>query len=460
MFSILRTERHRLASELRASALLAAPLVLGQLSTISMNAIDALLAGHLSTHTLAVVTVATSIWSLAIVLALGVMMSVPPSIAQLDGAGRRGAVAPLFTQAIWLALGLGGLIGLMVHQLGPLLPPLIGVDPALVADAAAFLRAIAWAAPALTLFAAMRGLSEGLGFGRPTLYFSLLGPVLLAPLGYVLMYGRFGMPSLGAQGAAIATAVALWAQALAFTAYVVMHRRYRDLDLFARWSPPRRRPLAELLRIGLPMGVTLLMEGGLFVAAALTIGRLGVTVVASHQVALNVASIAFMVPLGLALATTVRVGNAVGRGDQAGIRLAALAGFALMLATQSVSATLMATLPRSIALLYSSDAAVIALAAQLLLLAAIFQLSDGVQVVANGALRGLKDTRIPMLMCAFAYWFVGMPVGIWLTFRSGLGASGMWIGLIAGLSVAALLLGWRFWRMSRPSASVPIAARA
>lgn len=448
MSVILRIDRARLASEMRASAALATPLVLGQLSAISMNAIDALLAGHLNTHTLAAVTVGTSVWSLAIVAAIGVMMAVPPSVAQLNGAGRRGDIAPLFAQAIWLALALGVVLASAIYWLGPLLPAKIGVDPKLTEDVGTFLRAIAFGAPALALFAALRGLTEGLGLGRPTLYFGLLGPVLLAPLAYVLMYGRLGVPSLGASGAAIATAIVLWIQVAAFASYIALNPRFRDLHLMQGWARPNPRTLGELLRIGLPMGVTLLMEGGLFVAVALVIGRLGSAVVASHQVALNVASIAFMVPLGLALATTVRVGNAVGRNDAIGIRAAALAGVALTVGAQIVSAGLMASLPRAIASLYTADVAVIALAAQLLLLAAIFQLSDGVQVVANGALRGLKDTRIPMFITLLAYWGFGMPVGWWLTFQQGMGARGMWIGLIAGLSVAAVLLSWRFWRLS------------
>lgn len=438
---------------MRASARLATPLVLGQLSAIGMNAVDALLAGHFNAHTLAVVAVAASVWSLAIVASIGVMLAVPPSVAQLNGAGRRADIGPLFVQAVWLALGLGLVVGLAIHFVGPLLPRLIGVDAQLTEDVGQFLRVIAFGAPALALFASLRGLSEGLGLGRPTLYFALLGPMLLAPLGYVLMYGRFGVPSLGALGAAIATAIVLWIQVAAFATYVMRNHRFRDLHLFQGWAKPDPRTLSELLKIGLPMGITLLMEGGLFVAVALIIGRLGTDIVASHQVALNVASIAFMVPLGLALATTVRVGNAVGRNDVVGIRHAALAGFVLALGTQFVSAGAMAVLPHAIASLYTTDAAVVALAAQLLLLAALFQFSDGIQVVANGALRGLKDTRVPMVITLIAYWGFGMPVGWWLAFHHDMGARGMWIGLIAGLSAAAVLLTARFWRMSGRMAS-------
>jgi MATE family multidrug resistance protein len=420
-----------------------------------MNVIDALLAGHLDAHTLGAVAIGTSVWSLAIVTAIGVMMALPPSIAQLNGAGRRDAIGPLFRQALWLALALGIVLGLGVRFAGELLIAKIGVDPQLVPDVIRFLHAIAFGAPALTIFFALRGLGEGFGLTRPTMYFSLLGLVVLGPLGYVLMYGAFGLPRLGAQGSGIATAAVLWIQMLAFATYVTRRRHYRELDLFAQFDKPNPVVLAELLHIGVPMGVTLLMEAGLFVAVALIIGTLGTNVVAGHQVAINVSSVTFMVPLGLAMATTVRVGHAVGRGDPQGVRDSGLVGIGLTLCAQIVSASLMLGLPRRIASLYTGDEGVIALAAQLLVLAGLFQLSDGVQVAANGALRGLKDTRVPMFITLFAYWGVGMPVGWWLAFPHGLGARGMWMGLIAGLSMAAILLSRRFWKLARIACPPP-----
>lgn len=450
---ILRFDRSRWAREFAASARLAVPLVLGQLSAVGMNVIDTLLAGHLDAHTLGAVAIGASVWSLAIVAAIGLLMALPPSIAQLAGAGRRAEIGALFRQSLWLALPVGVALGLGVAGLGPSLVDAIGVDPALRADIARFLRAIAFGAPALTLFFALRGLSEGLGIARPTLYFSLLGLLLLGPVGYVLMYGALGLPRLGALGSGAATAIVLWVQALVFLAYVARRRHYRDLALFGRFDRPHRATLGGLLHLGVPMGVTLFMEASLFVAVALVLGRLGTDVVAGHQIALNVASFAFMVPLGIAMATTVRVGHAAGAGDARGTRDAALVGVLLTLATQAVSSGLMIGLPASIAALYTTDPAVVALAAQLLVLAGVFQVSDGVQVAANGALRGLKDTRIPMLMTALAYWGVGMPVGWWLAFPHGLGARGMWIGLIAGLSAAALLLSARFVRLTRPRAA-------
>ena len=445
---ILPIDRPRLARELVATIRLAAPLVLGQLSAIGMNVIDTMLAGHLDGHTLGAVAVGTNVWVLAIVIIIGVMMALQPSVAQLHGAQRDAEIGALFRQALWLALPLGILLGVAAACAGPLLFDLIGVDATLIPDATRFLRAVAFGAPALTLFFALRGLSEGLGLTRPTMYFSLLGLALLGPIGYVLMYGALGVPRLGAFGCGMATAIVLWLQCIAFAVYVARRRRYRALGLLARFDAPDRRVLGELLRIGVPMAVTLFMDASLVVGVALLIGSLGTATVASHQIAINVVSVAFMVPLGIAMATTVRVGPAVGRGDPSGVRHAGAAGMLLTLGVQIVSAAVLFTLPQRIAALYTADVAVVAFAAELIVLAAIFQLSDGIQVAGNGALRGLKDTRVPMLITAFAYWGVGMPVGWWLAFEAGHGARGMWYGLIAGLSIAAVLLPLRFWRLA------------
>lgn len=441
-------DRARFAREIRATVKLALPLVAGQLSAVGMGAVDIALAGHYNAHTLAAVAVGANVWMLGVVAAIGVMMALSPSVAQLDGAGRRERIGPLFRQALWLAAALAVLLWLAARHSAPLLH-LIGVDPALLVDVQAFLHALSWGSPALCGYFALRGLCEGASWTRPTMVFGILGLAALVPLDWILIYGKFGLPALGARGSGIANAIALWLQLLAFAAYLRFGSRFRDLALFRRMEPPNRRALGHLLWIGVPMAVTLLMEAGLFVISALLISRFGAIAIDGHQIAVNVASVTFMVPLGLALAVTVRVGHAAGRGDASAVRYAGFSGMALTLATQAVSATLMLTIPHAIAQVYSSDPRVIALAVQLLALAGIFQFSDGIQVVSNGALRGLKDTRMPMLITVFAYWIVGMPTGAWLAFGAGLGVRGMWFGMIAGLTAAAVLLFARWVTQTR-----------
>lgn len=440
--------QRRIGREVRATVVLGLPLIAGQLCAVGMNVVDTVLAGQLGATTLAAVAMGTAIWMMVIMVAIGLMLAVPPSVAQLVGAGRKHEVGGLYRQALWLAAITGVLLGVGL-QAAPSILRLAGTDPAIVPEALAFLSVLAFGAPAQCLFFVSRGLSEGLGLTRPTLWFSALGVALLAPLGYVLMHGRFGLPAMGARGLGLAYAIALWLQTMAIVTYLARHRNYRDLRLFGRFEWPRRKAIFGLLAIGIPMGLTVIMEGGLFIATALLIGSLGAITTAAHQVAINVSSVAFMIPLGLAMAITIRVGQAVGREDIAGVRYAGFVGIALVLVTQTVSATVLALAAAPIAGLYTGDAVVVALAAQLMLYAAVFQFSDGIQAASNGALRGLKDTRVPAALAAFSYWAVGMSCGWWLAFERGLGARGLWLGLIAGLSVAAVLLFTRFVRLAR-----------
>ncbi|MGH8191954.1 MAG: MATE family efflux transporter [Rhodanobacteraceae bacterium] len=456
MSLILALDRAYFAREIRATVKLALPLIAGQLSAVGMSAVDVALAGHYNAHTLAAVAVGANVWVLGLVSAVGVMMALSPSVAQLDGASRRGEIGPLFRQALWLAAALSVLLWFGARHSAPLLH-LLGVDPALLDDVQAFLHALSWGAPGLCGYFALRGLCEGSSWTRPTMLFGLFGLIVLVPLDWILIYGKFGLPALGARGSGIANALALWLQLLAFAAYLKFGKRFRHLDLFSRMERPDWQALRQLLWIGVPMAVTLLMEAGLFVISALLISRLGTVAIDGHQIAINVASVTFMVPLGLALAVTVRVGNAAGRGDAQAVRYAGFTGIALTLATQAVSATLMLAIPHAIAHVYSSDPRVIALAAQLLILAGIFQFSDGIQVVSNAALRGLKDTRVPMLITVFAYWIVGMPIGAWLAFGAGHGVRGMWMGLIAGLTAAAVLLFARWATETRGDGSRRVA---
>jgi multidrug resistance protein, MATE family len=435
----------RLLVEMAATAVLALPLVLGQLASVGMNVIDTLLAGRHDAVTLAAVGVGSAVWSLVILILIGVLMAVPPSVSQLNGAGRRAEVGPVFRQSLWLALVLGTALLVLVRQGGWLLA-LLGVAEEVRPAAEAFLAGVSWGAPGFGLYLCLRYVSEGVGLTRPTMVFGVLGLVVLLPLGYALLWGRFGLPALGAYGLGLATALVLWAQAVGLAIYLRWSPRYADLDLFARWDRPNLPLLGELLWIGVPMGVSIFMEGSLFVATALLIATLGAVPVAAHQIAINIAALCFMVPLGVAMATTVRVGNAVGRGDPAGVRWAAGGGYAITGITQLASASLLLVAAEPIARAYTPDTEVVRLAAELMFFAAIFQLSDGLQAASGGALRGLKDTRIPMFITVLSYWGIGMPLGWWLGLQQGGGAQGMWIGLIVGLSAAAILLTWRFVR--------------
>jgi MATE family multidrug resistance protein len=434
--------------ELRATFALALPLVLGQLAAMFMGVVDSILAGRHGLHTLAAVTVGSSVWSVALLACIGILLAIPPSVAQLVGAGRRAEVATLFHQALWIALAMGLLLAFAVWH-SPRLLEAIGIVPEIRPLAAGFLRAIAFGAPALALFFCLRYLAEGLAHTTPGMFAGFGGLLALVPLGFALMFGAGPVPGLGAAGLGIATAIILWGQVIGLAWYLWRAPAYADLGLFARLEAPHWPTIRALLALGLPMGITIFMEGSLFVATALLIGRLGALDVAAHQVALNIASVCFMMPLGIAMATTVRVGQAAGAQDAVGVRRAAWAGFGLGAFTQAAAAALLLLGGPWISRLYTDDAAVAALAVLLMRYAAVFQLPDGIQVLSNGVLRGLKDTRVPMLVTVFAYWGVGLPLGAWFGLHLGERAPGLWVGLIIGLSVAALGLAWRTWARIR-----------
>lgn len=443
--------RSGLPGEIRTTVVLAAPLVAGHVSTGLIGFVDNTLAGHHGTTTLASVTIGTALWWLPMMVPIGTLLSVPPSVSQLEGAGRRGEIGALFRQAMWLAALLSVFLFAFLTAI-PYALGAMGIAPEIIPGAQAFLHGIRWGVPALTLFFCMRYLSEGLHWTLPTMLLSAGGLLVLLPLGYVLTFGKFGLPELGAGGLGIASAAMLWTQAIGFFLVLRRARRFADLGLFARFDRPHWPTIRGLLATGLPIGVTVLMEGSLFIVTALLIGRLGEVQASAHQIAINLSALCFMVPMALAEATTVRVGHALGRGDVGGVRRAIWAGYAIVIGTQLMSGIVLLSANEVLVSFYTRDAAVAALAASLLFYAAMFQFPDGIQVLSAGALRGLKDTRMPMILAALAYWGVGMPVGAGLGLGLGWGPKGMWIGLIAGLTVAAVLLGLRLLRSSAPDA--------
>jgi MATE family multidrug resistance protein len=440
-------EPTRFVGELKRTARLAAPLMVGHISTGLIGLVDAVIAGRHGTQTLAAVSIGTALFWMPLMVPMGTLIALTATVSQDDGAGRRDRIGSHFRQALWLALFLGLGMWLCLSLL-PLALPTMGIAESIRPGAVAFIEGIRWGVPALALYLCMRYLCDGLHHTVPTMVLGFGGLLLLLPLGYGLTFG-------------IASAAMMWTQAIAAAVYLVRSSRFRDLGLFARFEPPSWAPIRQQLAVGLPIGFTWLMEGGLFVATALLIGRLGDVPAAAHQIAINLCSLGFMVPMALAEATTVRVGHAIGRGDRNGLLRAAYAGYALVLATQAVTAGTFWFGNEVIAGLYTADVAVAGLAASLLLYAAAFQFPDGLQVLSAGALRGLKDTRVPLLLAALAYWGIGMPLGAalglgvdgWLPAQ---GPRGMWIGLTAGLVAAAVLLGLRFLRQARRTPIEPV----
>jgi MATE family multidrug resistance protein len=323
------------------------------------------------------------------------------------------------------------------------------IDPAIVPTTTGFLNAISWGVPGLSAFIILRGFSEAVSKTRPVLAICVVGLLANIAGNYVFIYGKFGMPRLGAIGCGVASALVMWVMPVTLAIWILCDRYYRPFGLFSRFSLPDWRQLSGLLKLGCPIGVCLFMECSMFATVSLLMGRLGTNMVAGHQIALNVASVTFMVPLGISIAITVRVGQAMGRRQVRDARRSGLVGAGLAVGFMSLTALTMAIWPHRIARIYTQDASVHAVAAQLLVMAAIFQIFDGLQVAGAAALRGLKDTTLPMCITLIAYWGLGLPLGYGLGIVLNGGPQALWIGLTAGLMTAAVLLLTRFVLLTR-----------
>lgn len=446
-------------AELRANLVLAGPIIAAQLSFVSMGTVDTLLAGRLGAGALAAVAVGANLYFLLFVLFLGLFMAVSPVVAQRLGAARPAAeIGDFLRAALQLALLAGLIWAALLVLIGPPVLDHLGLLPETRRNAWHYLLCTLPSTVAFCLCFVLRNAAESHGLTQVPFLAGLIGFSVNALLGYGLLFGKLGLPAVGPMGTGLATSAAAWAMVLVYLAAYRRLPALRALRLGRRGASVEAGAARELLRLGLPIAAILTAEASLFLVGALLMARFGEATVAAHQIAINFASLTFMVPLSVGIATTVRVGLAVGAGDAAAVALRGRIGMLLGIASALVSATLMALLPGPIVALYTDDqtAGVQALAVGFLAYAALFQIADGIQATANGALRGIKDTRIPMLITVTAYWIIGLPLAVVLAFHSPLGPVGIWWGFIAGLGVAAAGLSWRFLRRTRAMPAVSV----
>ncbi len=432
---------------------IALPLIANNVFTTGMQLTDAVMAGRLSARDLAAISVGGSVYFPFFLFALGVLVSVSPTSAHLFGAGRARAIGGIVHQGWWLAWALSVLLVVGFRFFGPVFR-FAGVDAGLALEANRYIIAMAWGLPAMFSYLVLRFASEGIGHTRPILFVALIGSLLNIPLDYLFIFGGFGIPALGAVGCGYASALVMWLDLAFMLVYVRLARRhYAPLGVFQRLAWPHRAILTDLVRLGVPIGVMLFTEVSLFGAVALLMASFGSVTAAAHQIAVTVVSLSFMVPLGIATGIQVVVGQTMGARQPEVARRAGFTGIGLALLFELLAAVLMLALRTPIAQLFTTNDAVIALAAKLLVLAAAFQLSDGLQVASAGALRGFKDTRMPMLITLVAYWGTGLPLAWALGFKLDYGPVGVWVGLIAGLTAAGALLVVRFAWFTRQYAS-------
>jgi MATE family multidrug resistance protein len=451
--------------EARALAALSVPIILTNVGQVAIQTTDVVMIGWLGADALAASVLGVNVMFVLLLFAIGVVAATAPMIAQDLGRRRHAVREPRRTvrQGLWVALAIGLPAWALLWQIAPILR-LLGQDPALIIAAEPFVRAAMWGFVPALWFVVLRNFIASLERPRAAMVIMLIGVSFNAIAAYGLIFGRLGLPALGLRGAGIAATLTNVFLFVGLLGFILHDRQFRRFHILGRlWRPDWAR-FREIFRIGLPIGVTLVMEVGLFAGAGFAMGWIGTAELAAHQIALQCASVTFMVPLGLAQAATVRVGLAAGGGDVPGIRRAGIMALAMGGAFMLAMAAVMWTLPRAIVGLFidagdPANAPVVQAAVVFLAVAALFQLFDGGQVIGAGALRGLKDTRWPMAFAALAYWAVGMTLALGLGFGLGLGGLGIWIGLAVALAVAAFLMIVRFLILEGRLARIARSAR-
>ncbi len=442
----------RWGGELRAMLALGWPLILTNLAQIAITTTDAMMLGWLGAETLAAGTLGANLFFVCFVPGLGIAMAASPMLAQALGRGRHTVRDGRRTvrQGLWASLLLSLLAWLVLWRAETLLL-LLGQDATLAAQAQIYVRGLQWSLLPALWFMVLRSFIAAHERPRAGLVVTVAGVAVNALLVWVLAFGRLGAPPLGLAGAGIASSLAHAFMFLALLGFVLIDRRFRRHYLLGYLWRPDWPKFRELMRIGLPMSVQLAFEVTVFNGAAFLMGLLGTAALAAHSIALQCASVTFMVALGLSQAATIRVGLAAGRGDRVGVGTAGWVALALGCAFMTTSAIVFIGAPEMIVGWFLDDSgptaqAVLALASSYLAIAGVFQIADGAQAVGAGALRGLKDTRVPMAFAGLGYWGIGLPFGAALAFIGGFGGHGIWLGLAVGLGVVALMMVARWTR--------------
>jgi MATE family multidrug resistance protein len=447
--------------EAKGLLLLGGPLVVNNLAVAGMQFADAVMAGQLGADALAAVAVGGSVWFLGFSLCLGMLMAISPLVARLYGAGERHLIGRYTRQGIYLGLG-AGVVMLVLGQIA-IEPLLTGfkIDTEFRDLTVDYTAAITFGAPGILIFLALRFTSEGIGRTRPIMVVSLFALVCNVFLNYVLMFGKFGAPELGAVGCGYASAITMWIVMLMLAVHVLWSRHYRELQIFVRLAPLRPEVFKEIISLGTPIAVTIVAEVGLFSTVSILMGTRGAEITAAHQIAINFSMTTFMVPLALSAAITVQVGQLLGAGEYRRARLCGWVGIGLCAVFMTCSALFLLVFREAVVSLYTDNNAVGSIAISLLLMAAIFQIADGTQVGAGGALRGYKDTRVPMAISLFAYWVLAFPLAYLAAITFKAAPNYTWAGFVVGLSVAAVLFVWRYARVSGNNAvQTPIPVRS
>ncbi|ULR29554.1 MATE family efflux transporter [Dickeya fangzhongdai] len=442
-------------SEARHLLALAIPVIIAQVSQTSMGVVDTIMAGSYSATDMAAVAVGTSIWLPVILFGHGLLMALTPVVANLNGSGRRDRIAHQTQQAFLLAAAISILTMFVLYQGKYAINLMHDGAPELADKAVKYLHALLWGAPGYLFYQVFRSQCEGLSKTKPGMVIGFIGLLINIPINYIFIHGKLGMPELGGVGCGVATASVYWMMMLMMAAYSRHAYWLKDIRQFKTQLKPDWAVLKRMSGMGLPIALALLFEVTLFAIVALLVLPLGVVDVAGHQIALNFSSLMFVLPLSVGVAATIRVGHRLGEGSAEAARVAARTGIATGVLLAMCTAIFTITLREPIAMLYNKNPDVVAMASHLMLLAAVYQISDAVQTIGSGVLRGYKDTRSIFFITFIAYWILGLPSGYTLALTDILvprmGPAGFWWGFIIGLTSSATMMVLRIRWVQRQS---------
>jgi MATE family multidrug resistance protein len=427
---------------------LALPVMLGQLGHIMASVADSVMVGQLGTVPLAAVALANSIVVIFMLFGIGLAMGITPLVANAAGKRRAHLQGTLFYHGIYTHLAVGVALFLLSAAMIPALN-FLGQDPAVISLTGPYMFLIALSVVPFMLFLSFKQFAEGLEHTRIAMAVSIVCNLINVLLNYILIFGKLGFEPLGILGAGYATLIARTLMALAMGTYVLLHKRFRPYKLRVFGGTFRNKVSRRILQVGVPTGLQFIFEVSAFSLAAVFAGMLGAKALAAHQIAINIASVSYMAVTGLGAAAAVRVGNQVGRGDVRNLRMASTTIFRMATIWMGFAGLVIFLFRGELAGFYSSDPDVLALAGSMLLIAVVFQLSDGLQAVALGALRGFTDVRVPTFITFVAYWLITLPAAYLVSQHSSLGALGIWVALAGGLTISAALLMLRFFSLMK-----------
>lgn len=438
---------------------LATPVLIASIAQTGMGFVDTVMAGGVSATDMAAVAVAASIWLPTILFGIGLLMALVPVVAQMNGAGKQSQIAFETQQGLYLA----GLLIIPTITILIQTRQIVGwmdLDPILAEKTSGYMNAMLWAVPGTLFYQALRSFTDGMALTKPAMVIGFIGLAANVPLNWMFVYGKLGAPALGGIGCGVATAIVYSLMFIAMLLYVITSARLKPVGLFNRLHTLCWQEQKRIIRLGVPVAFSIFFEVTLFAVVALLVAPLGSITVAAHQVAINFSSLVFMIPMSIGAAVSIRVGHKLGEENTEGAKVSCQVSIALGLAIASLTGILTILFREPISLLYTDDSQVMLIAPQLLLIAAIYQLTDSVQVIAAGSLRGYKDMKA-IFHCTFvAYWIFGLPSGYLLAMTDiilpRLGVYGFWIGFIIGLTSAAVLLGLRLRWLHQQSESLQL----